>query len=54
MTAALVTGKLDYKKGNLYNIGDRYGSPGFTQLQDALKSDHAWWQLLAGASGTTF
>lgn len=45
-TVAMVT-------GNHYNIGDRFGSPGFTQLSDALKSDHAWWQLLAGASGTT-
>lgn len=39
--------------GNSYNIGPRYGSPGFTQFSDALKSDHAWYQLLAGASGTT-
>lgn len=39
--------------GNNYNIGGRYGSPGFTQLYDALKSDHAWYQLLGGAAGTS-
>lgn len=50
---ALITGKGDFRKGNNYNIGDRLGSPGFTQLSDAMKSDHAWWQLLAGAAGTT-
>lgn len=53
MAAAHITGGGDWKKGNNYNFGDRYGSPGFTQISDALKSDHAWWQLLAGASGTT-
>jgi len=53
MALAFITGKGDWRKGNIYNIGDRYGSPGFTQISDALKSDHAWWQLLAGASGTT-
>jgi len=53
MAAAWVTGKGDWRKGNNYNIGDRLGSPGFTQFSDALKSDHAWYQLLAGAAGTT-
>lgn len=53
VAAAWITGGMDFRKGNNYNIGARYGSPGFTQLQDALKSDHAWWQLIAGASGST-
>jgi hypothetical protein len=53
MAAAFITGKGDWTKGNNYNIGDRLGSPGFTQFTDAMKSDHAWYQLLAGASGTT-
>lgn len=53
MMAAWITGNGDWKKGNNYNIGDRFGSPGFTILNDALKSDHAWWQLVGGASGTT-
>jgi len=50
--AALVTGKGDYQAGANPNIGGRYGAPGFTQFQDALKSDHAWYTMLAGASGT--
>ncbi len=50
---AWATGLGDPKKGALPNIGARYGSPGFTQFNDALKSDHAWYMLLAGASGTT-
>jgi hypothetical protein len=53
MFLAHLTGGGDWRKGNNYNIGDRLGSPGFTQFSDALKSDHTWWQLLAGASGTT-
>jgi hypothetical protein len=52
VAAAYLSGGLDFRKGNNYNIGGRFGSPGFTQFNDALKSDHAWWQLLAGASGT--
>jgi len=53
MAAAFITGKGDWTKGNNYNIGARFGSPGFTQFTDAMKSDHAWYQLLAGASGST-
>lgn len=51
MAAWITQGKFD--SGSLPNFGARYGSPGFTQFNDALKSDHAWYQLLAGASGTT-
>lgn len=39
--------------GNQYNIGPRFGSPGFTQFNEAMKSDTSLWKLLAGASGTT-
>jgi hypothetical protein len=55
MIAAHLTGgkDLNWQKGNLYNFGDRLGSPGFTQFNDALRSSHPWWQLLAGAAGTT-
>lgn len=35
------------------NIGARFGSPGLTQFRDALKSDKVWYQLLAGAAGTS-
>lgn len=49
---AWVSGGFDLKKGTLPNFGARYGSPGFTQFNDALKSDHTWYQMLGGASGT--
>jgi len=49
MAMAWITGKGDWQKGNNYNIASRYGSQGFTQLV----GDKTWWQLLAGASGTT-
>lgn len=39
--------------GNNYNVGDRYGSPGFTQFSEALKSDAPWWHIVGGASGST-
>lgn len=50
---ALITGKGDLQAGNKYNIGGRYGSPGFTQFNDALRSDHPLWQIVGGAAGTT-
>lgn len=54
MLTALITGEGDYKKGNFYNIGDRYGAQGFTQLREALRSDATWWKILGGAGVTTF
>lgn len=39
--------------GTFANVGNRYGSPGFTQLRDALKTDASWYGLIAGAAGTT-
>lgn len=36
--------------GDYYNIGNRYGNAGL----DALSSDRPFWQILTGASGTTF
>lgn len=53
ITLAMITGKGDIEAGNKYNIGARYGSPGFTFFNEALKSNHPMWQILAGASGTT-
>lgn len=50
---AMITGKGDFRKGNNYNLADRYGNPGLTQLNDALKSDKPWYMLAAGAAGTT-
>jgi hypothetical protein len=37
--------------GNNYNIGPRYGSQGFNQIQNTLANDGKWWEL-AGASGS--
>ena len=41
----------DIKKGNWYNIGDKLGAGGFTQLRDLMQSDAKWWAFLTGASG---
>lgn len=53
MTVAMITGGGDYKKGQFYNVGDRYGAQGFTQLREALRSDGTWWKLLGGAGVST-
>lgn len=39
------------EEGNNYNVGDRYGTSGFTQLSE-LFADNGWFQILAGAAGT--
>lgn len=51
---AVVTGKGDYQKGNVYNIGDRYGMQGFTQINDALFADKPIYQMLGGAGLNIF
>lgn len=53
MLTALITGEGDYKKGQFYNFGDRYGAQGFTQIREALWSDNPWWKILGGAGVTT-
>ncbi len=53
LVVAMVTGGGDFKKGQFYNIGDRYGAQGFTQIREALRSDGAWWKILGGAGVTT-
>jgi hypothetical protein len=53
MLVAMITGGGDYQKGQFYNVGDRYGAQGFTQLREALNSDTAWWKILGGAGVTT-
>lgn len=52
MMLALITGKGNYHAGNYYNVGDRYGAQGFTQIREALRSDTKWWQLVGGASAS--
>lgn len=47
---AMATGGGDLQKGNIYNIGDRFGSQGFTLL----RSDPTWWKVLGGAGVSTF
>jgi len=50
---AMASGGGDYQKGNQYNVGDRYGTQGFTQLRDSLRSDKTVWSLLGGAATST-
>lgn len=51
---AMITGRGDLQKGNLENVGDRYGSQGFQNWKQALRSDIPWWQVIGGASTATF
>lgn len=50
---AMVTGAGDIKKGNFYNIGERYGIQGFETLREALRSDSTIWKILGGAAWST-
>jgi hypothetical protein len=51
MSLAMISGGGDYRKGNFYNVGDRYGSQGFTTLSEAFRSDSTIWKMLgAGPS----
>jgi hypothetical protein len=47
-----ITGGGDYSKGTTYNIGQRYGAPGFDMIRDALVSDKPFMQIAQGAGGT--
>ncbi len=49
MSLAMITGKGDFQKGNFYNIGDRYGSQGFTQIRESLRTDKTMWSIFGGA-----
>lgn len=40
----------DTRKGNWYNISDKLGAGGFTQLRDAFYSDKSWLAFIGGAS----
>jgi hypothetical protein len=49
---AMATGGGDMHKGNFYNVGDRYGSQGFTSLRESLRSDNTMWKIFGGAGGS--
>lgn len=58
---AYITGAGDWKNvskrissGNIYNVGQRYGSPGFDFIRDALDTDTPFWRIAGGAPGQTF
>lgn len=58
-TLAFILGKGDLKDPNTriasgphINIGERFGSPGFDQITDALNADVPWMRLLSGATGS--
>lgn len=40
--------------GKYYNVPERYGAQGFSQISDALKSDKTMWDVLGGAAYSTF
>lgn len=50
---AAITGGGDPRKGNWYNIGDRFGTQGIETFRDALRSDVPWYKTLSGAAGST-
>jgi hypothetical protein len=52
MAMALATGKGDYQAGTYFNVGNRFGSQGFTQIREAFASDNTMWKILTGASGS--
>jgi hypothetical protein len=52
MTMAMITGGGDFRKGNMYNFGDRYGSQGFTSLRESMRSDSTMWKLAGGAGAS--
>lgn len=49
MMIALLTGEGDIKKGNWYNIGDRFGAQGFETIREAMRGDKTFWDIVGGA-----
>jgi hypothetical protein len=39
--------------GKTYNVGDRYGSQGFTQFKESLRSDKTAWSVFGGAGASS-
>lgn len=51
---AMISGKADYQKGNQYDVQGRWGTQGFTQLRESMRSDKTVWSLVGGAGVDTF
>lgn len=51
---AMVSGKFDYQKGNQYDVQGRWGTQGFTELRESMRSDKTVWSLIGGAGVDTF
>lgn len=52
--AAFISGNGDIKKGNWFNINERYGVQGLEQVNEVFRGDKPWWTLLGGAAFSTF
>jgi hypothetical protein len=50
---AMITGKGDLQKGNVENVGDRFGSQGWQNITQGMRSNIPWWQAIGGASVST-
>jgi hypothetical protein len=53
MLGQMITGGLDPHKGNVYNIGDRWGPGNFDNINDSLNGDKSVWNMVGGAAGST-
>lgn len=51
-TMAMITGKGDLQAGNLENTGNRFGSQGFQNIKQALRSDIPWYMAIGGAGAS--
>lgn len=49
---ALATGDGDIQKGQLYNVGPRFGTQGFEQIYEILRGDATWWSMAGGPSSS--
>lgn len=49
----MITGKGDLQKGLVANVGDRFGSQGWSNIKQGLRSDVPWWQAIGGAGVST-
>lgn len=50
---AMISGNGDLQAGHLPNIGDRFGSQGWQNIKQAMRSNIPWWQAIGGAGVST-